>query len=141
MSTAQLNTIYRLNGGEEWFKARTNPDATVKPTTVDTDAVEDATSACEAWFARRGYDLTRTDGAELFQWVGLWVVAQHLWTQTESDKYARMLEQYPVTFGGAVSTGIAAGDDDDRRHFTDTKLDALDQIRVRQTKRQPGGGF
>lgn len=137
LSTTTRAKLVHLHGTQHLLQV-TNPD-TQSPSAIDYDALETAVEVAEAWFARRGYALTRAD-VELLAWADLWARPENIWGKDEKAKAERLERMYPQVLGSVVgSTAIASGDEGDRRAFTSAKLKRLDRMHSRGTRPQPGG--
>ena len=138
ITDATVTKLKELHG-EKYLQGVTNRSSNTKPTSIDEDVLETAVEAAEAWFARRGYSLTRSD-IEVLGYVDLWARPRNLWSKAERNRWGEMHDLYPPVLGTTASTSaIAPGGENDRRHFTDDDLNELDQIRSRNTSPRPGG--
>lgn len=112
--------------GTEYLKAVTNPESTTKPESINETTLLVAVVACEAWFSRRGYTLTRSN-EELLGWVDLWARPRHLWGESERGRWAELQETYPPTIAvAAVTDAVDEGEANDRRKLSQGQLDDLD---------------
>ena len=125
LKAATIASLKRLHG-EPFLKRVTNPEAS--GASVDEDVLNTAIDTAIRWFARLGYDFDETS-PELQYYSVLFMQPRTLWSEEMKELAAERDDIYVHQFVSPSSTSIAAGGTDDRRHFSDKQLDALDKIR------------
>ncbi|MGE4055020.1 MAG: hypothetical protein AB7F99_09495 [Vicinamibacterales bacterium] len=80
-----------------------------------------------SWAGRRGYSFTE-DHDEARFWCVVFLVPRHRRSEAMQKAWDDMEKQYPPRMGAVVSTtGVAKGEDGDRRELSREDLDALDR--------------
>jgi hypothetical protein len=127
-SKTAIQNYYGLDDLKDW----SNPRAVGTPASIDFDAVAQWASRAVRWFTQRGYTVDETDQGRDFDIIRTTVALfrpDHNLTETERELKAKLSTDFkPIRAALPVGSGIAVGEDDDRRNFSDDQLEALDNV-------------
>lgn len=135
LTAAQLTKLKALHG-EKFLQAVTHPES--QPGPIDETVVETALEMCVADFRRRGYPISETHVEALYYCV-LYIAPATMHSTELKELAQRRDALYPMRGPEIAGTATAAGEEGDRRNFSDDQLKALDQIRRRPGKNDMRG--